>query len=235
MLQHIIGLQEQIGLLRRVTIFAHLTHTELEQLARRIAIKRWSAGAIIVGEREEEQALYLVYQGRVKVCLFGENGREMTLATLGAGGFFGELSLIDGHPRSANVVAHDDAVLFVLDREAIDEHLRQHPATMQALLRSLAQRLRQSDNVIANLALHDVNARLTRTLIDIARSSGERHVDGLMIPHRPTQQDLANMVGTCRETVSRTLSSMARRGLVVSRGRTLLLRHELLDSVRKAA
>ncbi|MCA9673195.1 MAG: Crp/Fnr family transcriptional regulator [Myxococcales bacterium] len=234
-LETIIGLNRQADLLRRVSIFRHLDETVLGDLARRMSVKRWTAGAIIVGQHEMDQALYIVYGGRAKVSLFGENGREITLATLRTGDFFGELSLIDSKPRAANVVAADDAILLVLDREAFLDHLEMHPRTMRALLESMASRVRSSADIIANLALHDVNSRLTRTLITLAEEVGEESEDGILIRYRPTQQDLANMVGTCRETVSRALSAMARRGLVVSRGRSLLLRPQLVASARRAA
>ena len=234
-LDAIIGLNRQVELLRQVSIFGHLDQSVLIDLARRMTVRRWSGGAIIVGEHEMDTSLYVLYAGRARVALFGENGREMTLSTLRAGDFFGEMSLIDGKPRSANVLASDDCILLVLDRDAFHQHLMQYPGTALALLEAMVQRLRQSDAVIANLALHDVNSRLVRTLLALAEENGEDHADGIMIRYRPTQQDLANMVGTCRETVSRALSSMARRGLVVSRGRTLLLRRALVESVQKAA
>ena len=234
-LEAIIGIDRQVELLRRVSIFSHLDELVLRDLARRMTLRRWAGGAIIVGQDDLDTALYVLYAGRAKVSLFGENGREMTLTVLGSGDFFGELSIVDGKPRSANVVAVDDSVLLVLDHQAFRDHLTRHPRTAMALLRVLAGRLRQSDEVIGNLALHDVNSRLIRTLLALADENGERHEEGIMIRYRPTQQDLANMVGTCRETVSRALSAMARRGLVVSRGRTLLLRRALVESVRRAA
>ena len=103
------------------------------------------------------------------------------------------------------------------------------------MLKVLAQRLRRSNELVNNLALHDVTSRLTRTLLALADERGEHREEGILIRRRPTQQDLANMVGTCRETVSRALSAMARKGLVVSRGRSLLLTRDLVDRTRQAA
>ena len=99
----------------------------------------------------------------------------------------------------------------------------------------MATRLRRADDLIGNLALRDVGSRLRRTLVELANERGEVRDDGVLIRRRPTQQDLANMVGTCRETVSRLLSAMSRGGLIVSRGRTLLLRPDLLQSAQQAA
>ena len=224
-----------IELLRRNPIFAHLDERSLLELYRRMTVKHWHGGSIIMGQNEMGDALYVLLQGQARVVLFGENGREMTLCTLKPGEIFGEMSLFDGKPRSANVVAEKDSALLVLEREAFLGHLRQHPETAIRLLGEMAQRLRRANEIINNLALHDVASRLTRTLVTLAAESGEQRDDGILIRRRPTQQDLANMVGTCRETVSRALSSMARRGLVVSRGRSLLLSRALIESWRQAA
>jgi CRP-like cAMP-binding protein len=224
-----------LELLKKIHIFSHLGDVALVDLYKRMSVKHWHGGAIIMGQNEPGDALYVLTSGRAKAVLFGENGREMTLAMLGPGDFFGEMALFDGKPRSANVVAVDDAVLLVLDRESFLTHLKSHPETSMRLLEVMAQRLRKANDIINNLALHDVSSRLTRTLFVLAEESGELRDDGILIRRRPTQQDLANMVGTCRETISRALSSMARRGLVVSRGRSLLLSNALVERVREAA
>lgn len=233
--RNVIQCRSQVEQLRGVSIFKHLDEATLTELARRMTVKRWHASAIIVGQNEPATALYIVYRGTAKSVLFGENGREMTLATLGPGDVFGEAGLLDGKPRAANLVAVDDVVLLQLDRAVFMEHLSATPRTMMALLEAMAGRLRQAEELVGNLALHDVCTRLTRTLIAIGEQQGELRDGGIMIRYRPTQQDLANMVGTCRETVSRALSSMARKGLVVSRGRSLLLSEQLVASARQAA
>jgi CRP/FNR family cyclic AMP-dependent transcriptional regulator len=177
--------------------------------------------------------MFIIAAGRVKVALFGENGRELTLSELKPGDFFGEMSLLDNRPRSANVVAVDDATLLVLTRDAFVVHLKAHPQTAINLLSEMTRRLRRADETIANLALHDVESRLVRTLERLAKEEGEQTDGGLLLRKRPTQQDLANMVGSCRETISRTFTSMIKRGLLVPRGRALVLTRALLE--RRAA
>lgn len=232
---NVVQSKAQVELLRRIDLFEHLDDIALMELARRMTVKRWHASAIIVGQGEPGDALNIVFRGQAKSVLFGENGREMTLAVLKAGDFFGETALLDGKPAPANVVAVDDCVTLVLDRQVFLDYLRTRPQMMMSMLAVMASSLRRAEALIGNLALHDVVSRLTRTLIAIAEEHGEYRDDGVLIRYRPTQQDLANMVGTCRETVSRALSAMARRGQVVSRGRSLLLRHELIERTREAA
>jgi CRP-like cAMP-binding protein len=224
-----------LQILHGVPIFSHLEPSELMDLYRRTTVKRWYGGAIILGQDEPGRALYILVKGRARVVLFGENGREMTLSTLSPGDFFGEMALLDSKPHSANVLASEDVVLLVLGREAFLEHLHVHPRSALTLLEQMSLRLRRANETISNLALHDVSSRLIRTLLLLAEESGEDRDGGILIRRRPTQQELANMVGTCRETVSRTLSAMARKGLVVSRGRSLFLSPALLHGMQEAA
>ena len=224
-----------IEILHQMPIFSPLDPVTLRDIYRRMSIKRWYGGAIIVGQEEPGDTFQVVVKGQTREVLFGENGREMTLSTLGPGGFFGAMSLLDGKPRSANVVAVDDVVLLSMRRDTFFACLEAHPLVALRLLAEMSQKLRNANELINNLSLHDVASRLMRTLVTLAEQSGELRDDGIFIRRRPTQQELANMVGTCRETVSRALSSMSRRGLVICRGRSLFLSRALVDSLQKAA
>jgi CRP-like cAMP-binding protein len=209
-------------------LFRGLPPSALDDLTRRFQVRTRPAGALLVSQDEPGDSVFLIAEGRVRVSLFGESGRELTLSQLQRGDFFGEMSLLDGRPRSANVVAIDDTTLLVLSREAFLEHLKTRPETALNLLAELSRRLRRADETIANLALHDVHRRLVRTLERLAREDGEELPEGLVLRRRPTQQDLANMIGSCRETISRAFTSMQKRGLMVPRGRSLLLTRRLL-------
>ena len=216
-------------LVAQSALFRGCATAALDDLLRRMQIRTRTAGSLIVAQDEPGDAMYLIAQGRCKVALFGENGRELTLSQLGPGDFFGEMSMIDGRARSANVVALDDCTVLMLTREGFSQHLKAHPQTALNVMSELTTRLRRADETIANLALHDVESRLTRTLERLAREDGEQTESGLLLRRRPTQQDLANMVGSCRETISRTFTSMVKRGLLVPRGRALVLTRQLLD------
>jgi CRP/FNR family transcriptional regulator, cyclic AMP receptor protein len=220
-------------LVAQAAIFRGISQAALEDILRRMQVRTRPSGSILIAQDEPGDAMFILVQGRVKVALFGESGRELTLSELKPGDFFGEMALIDSRPRSANVVAVDDATVLALTRDAFVAHLKAHPQTAINMLGELTRRLRRADETIANLALHDVESRLTRTLERLAREDGEQTEAGLLLKRRPTQQDLANMVGSCRETISRTFTSMIKRGLLVPRGRALVLTRQLLD--RRAA
>src|SRR3954447_314853 len=183
-------------LLATSNLFRGVSASALDDLVRRLQVRSRPAGAVIVAQDEPGDALFILAQGRVKVALFGENGRELTLSLLSPGDFFGEMSLVDGRPRSASVVALDDTTVLALTRDAFSAHLQAHPQTALNIMAELTARLRRADETIASLALHDVESRLVRTLARLARDEGEQpDAAGLTLRKRPTQQDLANMVG----------------------------------------
>ena len=226
---------DTVDLLRQVSIFAGLPPETVADLAKRVWQKTVDAGSVIVSHEEAGDALFVIASGKVKVVLYGETGREIILSILRAGDFFGEMSIIDRQPRSANVVAIEDSELLCLDRDAFHAHLSQHPTTSLAVLAEMSKRLRHADEVIGNLALLDVYARVARTVRDLAQKQGEPVDGGLLIKERPTQQEIAGLIGTSRETVSRALSDFARRGLLEMSGKQILVRWGFLRKIEEAA
>jgi CRP-like cAMP-binding protein len=218
--------------LAQVSIFRDLDSEALLDLARRTGVREFRSGALIVAQGDPGDTLYIIHGGRVKVTLIRENGREVIVSILKPGDFFGEMSLFDGRPRSASVVALEPATLLVLGRDSFVSHLRSRPQTAFNMLRELSGRLRHADDVIANLALHDVNARLAWALTGMARTDGEVQNEGLLLRRRPTQQDLASMVGSCRETISRAYAHLVRRGHLIPRGRGVVLTPRFLEMAR---
>ena len=217
-------------LLRQVSIFQALPQDTIADLAKRVWHKQADAGSVIVSQEEAGDA-----KGKVKVVLYGETGREIILSILGAGDFFGEMALLDRQPRSANVVAVESSELLGLDREAFQTHLTSHPSTAMAILAEMSRRLRHADEVIGNLALLDVYARVARIIRDLAQKEGEPADGGLLIKERPTQQEIAGLIGTSRETVSRALNDFTRRGLLQMQGKKILVRWGFLQKVEDAA
>jgi CRP/FNR family transcriptional regulator, cyclic AMP receptor protein len=226
---------EIANLLRQVTIFRDLPAEVLDDLAGRVHPRTAEAASVIFSAEEPGDSLFVIARGKVKVVLYGETGREIILSILHAGDFFGEMSLLDRQPRSANVVALEDADLLSLDRDAFEKHLAAHPSTALAILAEMSRRLRHADEVIGNLALLDVYGRVARTIRDLAQKHGEPVDGGLLVRERPTQQEIAGLIGTSRETVSRALSEFARRGLLEMQGKQILVRWEFLRKVEDAA
>jgi CRP/FNR family cyclic AMP-dependent transcriptional regulator len=210
-------------LLRHVTIFQDLSDKDLDNLSQRLVPRTYVKDAIIVSQEEEGDSLFIIKTGKVKVTLYGDSGREVILSIFKPGDYFGEMSLIDHGPRSANVIAIDESELLMLSQQAFLKQLEESPRLAMAVMTELCRRLRSADAAIGSLALLDVYGRLAHVLIDLAKREGQQTGAGMTIKERPTQQDLANMVGTTRETVSRALSEFQRRGWVEMRGRALIL------------
>ncbi len=217
----------------RATLFAALPISAIEDLSTRVQVRRVAAGAAVVNQDEPGDAVFVIMTGRVKVVIFGESGREVTLSILRAGDSFGEMSLFDGAARSANCLAIEPTALLVLSREDLMRHITANPRTAMNLLGEMARRLRRADETIAQLALCDVNERLIHRLVGLAREEGAESPDGLVVRRRPTQQELANMIGSCRETISRAFNQLARDGLIIPRGRALVVTPALIERAER--
>ena len=143
------------------------------------------------------------------------------------------MSLFDGGSRSATCIALEATAVLVLSREDLMRHIAAHPRTAMNLLGEMARRLRRADETIAQLALCDVNERLIHRLVGLAREEGASSAEGLVVRRRPTQQELANMIGSCRETISRAFNQLARDGLIIARGRALVVTPALIERSEK--
>lgn len=213
------------GLLRSVPIFAGLDAASADALERLCETRSFAEGAVVVSEAEPGDALFVLVRGKVKVVLYGESGREVILSVFSRpGDVFGEMSLLDDAPRSATVSAMEPSTLLVLSRADFRRHVDRHPSIALQVLTELSRRLRRADAIIGDLALLDVFGRLAAKLRELAGSDGEETEAGILIRQRPTQAEIAAMIGTSRETVSRALSELARRGDVVMTGKRLLIR-----------
>jgi len=224
------------GLLRSVSIFADLDPAALAALERLAEPRDFPAGAVVVSQEERGDALFVLVTGKVKVVLYGDSGREIILSIFKSpGDFFGEMSLLDNEPRSATLIADGPSRLLVLSRRDFQAHIEGHPRTALRILQELSRRLRRADAVIGNLALLDVYGRLAGKLKELAQAEGEETDEGFLVRARPTQAEIAAMIGTSRETVSRALSELARRGHIVLSGKKLLVRRSFLAQLESDA
>ena len=212
--------------LRNVSLFESLNEEELEALAQMTITRNFSKDGVIILAEEEGDTLFIIKKGRVKVSIVSEDGREVILSILGEGTVFGELSLLDGKPRSANVIATEDTSLIMLRRHDFVQLIFKVPQIATALLAELASRLRRTDRQIEGLALLDVTSRISETLLQLAGDRGVETADGVVIHNRPTHQELANMSGTTRETVSRVLKRLETQGYICCKGRTIAILRE---------
>lgn len=221
-----------IDILKNIPLFSELNDRDLRQVANVASKKRYHKDNLILIEEEVGSTMFVILNGRVKISRISDDGREVILSILSEGDFFGEMSLLDGYTRSANVTASDDSELLVIRREEFLQMLRDFPQIAINLLKELAQRIRKSDEQIKSLSLQDATGRVASTLLRIAEDSGVFRRGQVEISELPLQQDLANMAGTSRETISRVIKSLCIEGhLRKESGKIFILDYEKFKSI----
>ena len=214
---------EKIELLQSVSIFWDLNENDLGHIANKMVAKHFENGNYIFLEDSEGEQCFFVLEGSVKVTRLSKDGREVILAMLNKGDFFGEMSLLDGESRSANVIALEKTKVLTLDRNDFIAVVNDYPQIAVQLLKELARRLRKSDRQIASLSLSDAEKRIALCIIRFADEQGVIQNGKVSIPKTPIQQDIANMAGTSRETVSRALGLLEKEDLIERNGRELII------------
>lgn len=195
--------------LATIPLFSGLPEEELERFAELTRERSYPKGSVILFQDDPGDSLFVLRGGRVKVVLIGEDGREVILGVLEPGAHFGELALIDDQPRSAHVIAMEDAQLLVLRREDFKRRVEANPTVAWALLTELSRRLRRADVKIGGLVLLDVPGRIARLLLDLADETGSGQIEKPL-----THQTIAQMIGASRETVSRAMKDFQDAGLI---------------------
>lgn len=213
-------------ILTRNPLFKGLQDFYIKDLAEKGELKSWPAGTQIISEGETGDAVYFILSGRVKVTLYGEEGREIVLAVLKDGDMFGELSIIDDQPRSANVEAVKKLDCLVIGKNAFLEYLATHHKVYMMLFAYLTGRLREATRKIGGLALLDVCGRIAHTLIGMSKS-GPSSKEKVISVERLTHEELAAMIGSSREVVSRALKKMTQEGYIkMEKDKILLYMYE---------
>jgi CRP-like cAMP-binding protein len=211
----------QNNFLKYVPIFADLDSETLEKISKLGKMKNFYKESVIFLEQESGSAMFVIASGKVKVSRVSEDGREIILTILSESDFFGEMAILDGLSRSANVTAMEDTSLFIIQRSDFISLLYEHPEVSIALLLELTKRLRAADVKIKSLSLKDAEGKVATVILQLADDMGKIKQGNVEIEKLPLQQDLANMAGTSRETISRTLHSFAKKNLIEMEGSKL--------------
>ncbi|MCE1241830.1 cyclic nucleotide-binding domain-containing protein [Oryzomicrobium sp.] len=196
--------------LRRVSLFSRLTDEELSRIARNSQRRSVTRGTAVVRSGDPTDSLYILLTGSAKVTNTDDEGREVILSLLAPGDFFGEMGLIDGSPRSADVVALEACELLQISPAEFQRCIVDHFDVALSLMRGLVQRLRVADRKIESLALLDVYGRVARLLIDFSEEEDGRRI----ITRKLSKQDIAKMIGASREMVSRVMKDLETTGYI---------------------
>jgi CRP-like cAMP-binding protein len=204
-----------------VPIFSDLNDQTISKIEKIGTLKVYLKHQVILQEEETGTALFIIKNGKVKVSRQSSDGREVILTILSESDFFGEMAILDGLTRSATVTAIEDSELFLIQRSDFLNLLHEYPETSVALLQELTKRLRSADAKIKALSLKDAEGKVATVILQLADDIGKIKHGRVEIEKLPLQQDLANMAGTSRETISRTLHSFAKKKLVELEGSKL--------------
>lgn len=214
---------ENIEFLKNVPIFSELNDDTLVKLSRLGTLKSFYKDTIILSEKDDGSALFVIVSGKVKVARVSNDDKtkEVILTLLNPSDFFGEMALLDGLTRSATVTSLEDSQIFIIQRNDFLNLIKENPEVSIALLQELTQRLRAAGMKIKALSLKDAEGKVATVLLQLADDMGRIKQGVVEIEKLPFQHELANMAGTSRETISRTLHTFAKKGLVELEGNKL--------------
>jgi CRP/FNR family transcriptional regulator len=204
-----------IELLRDMRLFSSLTEAELEEVGTRTTVKVFKKNSIILHDVDTNEFMYMVLKGKVKVTRITEEGKETILALHSAGEFFGELALIDRKTTPATVSAMEDSLIALISRKDFNSLLLRQGNFLNELLLIFCSRLRDSWRRIEMLNLNNAAQRVRMLLLMLSEESGQKTPEGVTIDIRLTHQNIADMTGLTRETVSRVLEGLMRKEAIV--------------------
>lgn len=218
--------------LKSVDLFRNMSHTDIRRMERGATRRHVHRSEVLYRPGEPGDRLYVLERGVVRLSSL-VSGRELTLALLGKGEFFGEEALLGGVPRDYTAEAYEDARLYVVLRPSLVALRRRRPEVFFGLVRRVGQRLHTLCERVERLLFKGASGRLARTLLDLAQRHGVADEDGVTLALGLSQGDLAKLIGVSRESVNAALADLRRRGLVtVDAGRLRLLDMAGLDAVQ---
>jgi len=210
-----------------------LTPDETSALKDKSRPRRYPKGSTLFNEGESSDRVVIVTEGQVKVSFFTDDGREILLGVRGPGELLGEMSAIDGEPRSATATALEPAEALVMTAEDFKSFITDNPRVGLLLLQMLSRRLRDADRKRIEFGAFDTIGRVARRLVELADDYGEATDDGVRISLPLTQQDLAGWTGSSREAVSKALQTLRGRGWIATHRKGITVLD--LEAVRRRA
>jgi CRP-like cAMP-binding protein len=219
----------EVAALQGSELFSKFSPGVLRALASRSTIKTLGRGAVLAATGTLPESTFLVVRGRIRAVRRGANGREISVESFRPGDLLADALAAPEQPLVNDWEAGEPSAVLVISRETWAANPTAVAELVPALSRQLVRRLNRSHDLAFRLVLSDVQERVIATLLAMGKNEGQGVADGMLIRQRPTQQELANLVGACRETVSRIVSDLTRRGLLSPQGRGLLISNRLTE------
>ena len=216
-------------------LLRHLPPVELKRVAASMVAARHPAHATIFQKGDQSPSMMAVVRGRVKICTYSAEGKELVLNIIDRGGVFGEIAVLDGRPRTADAVALDETDLLVLDRNKLLPILAAHPDLATRLIGVLCERLRQTSEHLEDAMLREAPSRLARGLLRLAGTFGRDETDGTRLDIKLSQQQLGNLIGASRESVNKHIVDWTRTGYLAMKSGCIVIRdREALEELANA-
>lgn len=211
-------------------LFSSLPKDALDKVHATSLIRQYPKNSTIFVRGEEGDRLFAIVKGRVKISIFSEEGREIVLATMRAGDFFGEIAFLDASTRTADATVVEDCEVFSIGRGDFFPILENHPDIYMKIITVLCERLRQTNEAIEDSIFLTVPARVAKTLLRLAESYGEERNGNIHFTIKISQQELANIIGTSREVVNRHLRHLQQEEVIkVEQGYLVICDREYLS------
>lgn len=209
--------------LARAGIFQGVAPGAVAALAGQLERVEFPRGHQVFAEGDVGDRLYIIVAGKVKVGRRTLDGRENLLALMGPADMFGELALFDPGPRTSTVTALTDVQAVTMGSAALRMWIREYPEIAEQLLRVLARRLRRTNDAVSAMIFTDVPGRVAKQLLGLAQRFGVRDGSAVRVDHELTQEELAQLVGSARETVNKALGDFVERGWIRLQGKTVFI------------
>jgi CRP/FNR family transcriptional regulator, cyclic AMP receptor protein len=210
-------------MLRSVPLFAHLDDNMLSRLEA-IAVKRtYPRNTILISKGDATDHLFVILSGKLKVTIADDSGKEIIISLLGAGDYFGEIAVIDGESRTATIATTEASEVLTIARDEFHRVLKSSPELMFDLLIILARKVRIATEKLESLAFDDVYGRLVKLLTQLAKPRDNRWI----VEERLTHKDIADMIGSSREMVSRIMKALAMGGYISTDKKRITIKKRL--------
>lgn len=217
--------EDRRRLLSKHFLFQDLSPKDIGLVAAIGSERRFSPGQVVFQKGDPGESMMAVLRGRVQVGAYSADGREMILAILNPGDVFGEMALLDGRARSADVSAMEESIVLAIERRDFRDLLERNPKLALHLLELLSKRIRDANEALSGVFFLELPGRLARVLLSLASSCGRKTARGIIIDMRLSQQDLGSLISATRESVNRQLRLWEEEDLVrMERGYITLLR-----------
>ena len=211
-------------LLKNTKLFHSLTDDEMDQIIKKMNVRKFKKNKTILYEEDTNEFMYVILSGKVKVIRTTEDGKEIILAIHKSGSFFGEMSLIDGKTSPASVIATEDALIAILAKKDFFSVVFHHNRVTGNLLKILCSRLRRAWDTIQLLNFNNASNRTKMLLLMLTEEYGEKTPEGTVLDIKLTHQDISDMTGLTRETVTRVIDKLQKqKEIIVLKNRFICL------------